>query len=292
MLHVLGRVAYFDGDHPRARALGEQSLTLAESLGDRWLLAWALHLLGLAAHIAGDLATADELYEQSMAIRRALGHREMVGVVCQLMGMSAHRRGDFLKARALYCEYLDVGRELRSTFHISNVLAQFGSLAASQGQAERAARLMGAAGVFHETSGTRPIPLTTALVADGMDLVLAALGEAAFKTTWAVGRALSSDEAIAEALAVDVLPGRPVERGPYRSQPASPARQLTQREQEVAALIAGGLTNRQIAAELVISGRTVAAHVEHILDKLGFVSRTQIGVWTSAAERTTVPRAN
>ena len=58
---------------------------------------------------------------------------------------------------------------------------------------------------------------------------------------------------------------------------------LSPREREVAALIAQGLTNPQIAVHLVITQRTVAAHVEHILNKLGFASRIQIGVW--AAER-------
>jgi DNA-binding NarL/FixJ family response regulator len=47
----------------------------------------------------------------------------------------------------------------------------------------------------------------------------------------------------------------------------------------VAALIARGLSNKQIARQLVITDRTVASHVEHILDKLGFASRTQIGIW-------------
>ena len=54
---------------------------------------------------------------------------------------------------------------------------------------------------------------------------------------------------------------------------------LTPRERDVAALIAGGLSNKQIARQLVITERTVASHVEHILDKLGFASRTQIGIW-------------
>ena len=67
-------------------------------------------------------------------------------------------------------------------------------------------------------------------------------------------------------------PDRPTETGP-----------LSAREGEVAALIARGRTNRQIAEELVIAERTVAAHIEHIMTKLDFASRTQIGVW--AAER-------
>jgi non-specific serine/threonine protein kinase len=56
---------------------------------------------------------------------------------------------------------------------------------------------------------------------------------------------------------------------------------LTLREREVAALVAHGRSNRQIAEALVITERTVAAHVEHILNKLGFSSRTEIGVWAA-----------
>ena len=56
---------------------------------------------------------------------------------------------------------------------------------------------------------------------------------------------------------------------------------LTPREREVAALVARGLTNRQIAAELVITEGTAANHVEHILHKLGFRTRAQIGSWAA-----------
>ena len=58
---------------------------------------------------------------------------------------------------------------------------------------------------------------------------------------------------------------------------------LTRRQQDVAACIAEGLTNDQIAARLVIATGTAANHVEQILRRLGFRSRTQIGIW--AAER-------
>ena len=59
----------------------------------------------------------------------------------------------------------------------------------------------------------------------------------------------------------------------------------------MAALVAQGMSNRQIAERLVITERTVASHVEHILDKLSFGSRTQIGVWAAhhyPAESSTV----
>ena len=54
---------------------------------------------------------------------------------------------------------------------------------------------------------------------------------------------------------------------------------LTRREAEVAALAARGLTNRDIAAQLFLSVRTVEVHVDHILTKLGFRTRTQLAAW-------------
>lgn len=54
---------------------------------------------------------------------------------------------------------------------------------------------------------------------------------------------------------------------------------LTLRERQVAALIAQGKSNREIADQLVVGLRTVEAHITHILDKRGFSSRAQIAVW-------------
>ncbi len=53
----------------------------------------------------------------------------------------------------------------------------------------------------------------------------------------------------------------------------------------MAALIAEGLTNREIATRLVVSKRTVDAHVEHILSKLGFSSRVQVVTLARPAPR-------
>ncbi|HZO29181.1 MAG TPA: helix-turn-helix transcriptional regulator, partial [Chloroflexota bacterium] len=56
---------------------------------------------------------------------------------------------------------------------------------------------------------------------------------------------------------------------------------LTRREREVAALVARGMTNRQIAAELVIAEDTAANHVRHIRARLGLRSRVQVAVWAT-----------
>ena len=57
---------------------------------------------------------------------------------------------------------------------------------------------------------------------------------------------------------------------------------LTRRELEVAALVAAGASNREIADKLVISERTAESHVQNILTKLGFRSRAQIASWATA----------
>ncbi len=67
-----------------------------------------------------------------------------------------------------------------------------------------------------------------------------------------------------------------------RSQGTPPGR-LTHREAEVAAMIAQGRSNREIARALVITEGTAANHVQHILNKLGLHSRAQIAAW--AVER-------
>ena len=54
---------------------------------------------------------------------------------------------------------------------------------------------------------------------------------------------------------------------------------LTARKREVAALVAQGNSNREIAEALVVSERTVGAHISNILSKLGMISRTQIATW-------------
>ena len=75
----------------------------------------------------------------------------------------------------------------------------------------------------------------------------------------------------------DPMPGgAPRPQPPRASQTLGP---LTQRERGVAALVARGLSNRQIADELVLSERTAEGHVEQILNRLGYNTRAQIAAW-------------
>lgn len=93
-------------------------------------------------------------------------------------------------------------------------------------------------------------------------------GAAAFRTAFRRGAALSDEQVLALA-----LEQAPVEEAPGEEVP------LTRRELEVAHLIGCGLSNREMAEQLRISQRTVESHVENVLRKLGFGSRTQVAAW-------------
>ena len=54
---------------------------------------------------------------------------------------------------------------------------------------------------------------------------------------------------------------------------------LTRREQDVTALVARGLTNRQVAEQLLVTPRTIETHLEHIFAKLGVQTRTELVAW-------------
>ena len=70
---------------------------------------------------------------------------------------------------------------------------------------------------------------------------------------------------------------------------ADPWHPLSEREYEVAQLVAAGLTNRQIAQRLVLAPKTISAHVTHILTKLGAGRRAEIAAWCATVRRDTPP---
>jgi DNA-binding CsgD family transcriptional regulator len=94
-----------------------------------------------------------------------------------------------------------------------------------------------------------------------------ALGEVPFTEAFHHGQDLTYEDAIAYAL------DEP--RYSPQARPKGAPTPLTRREQQVADLIAEGLSNKDIAAKLV----SPESHVEHILAKLGFTSRAQIAAW-------------
>jgi non-specific serine/threonine protein kinase len=269
----LGRVAYFENDPATAGRLAEESLALGEALADQWLVAWALHLRGLAAYLAQDYLKARDYYQRSLAIRRDLGYEEGIGVLCGLLGLVAIRERDLGEARRLFLEALAIMHGLLEPWQIAMLLACLGYIAADQGQPSRAVRLGAVAMRLSESNQTPLIPLMEPLLTEGLELAKSALGEAAFAQAWQHAGAMSVEQAVAEAAAVEVVSTptsttlQGVRGGPFGD--------FTATELRVLRLLASGRTTKEIAAELVVAVSTVDRHITHIYDKLGVRNRAE-----------------
>ncbi|NRI65199.1 hypothetical protein FEZ60_06550 [Rhodococcus sp. MS16] len=166
-------------------------------------------------------------------------------------------------------------RSLRTDNSSMNAAWRVESLAwtaAAQRDWKHAAVLLGAAAMYWQKIG-RPLSGLSRLSGHrdkAMKSARKALGESAFDREFHRGVVMSEMEAVAYALD---------ERRSAQAASSSEAIRLTRREQQVAELVAQGLTNRAIAERLFISVRTAQGHVEHVLTKLGFNSRAQIAAW-------------
>ena len=283
---LLGRIAHSRGDHEHARALTEESLALFQEAGDRLWTAAALSGLGLLAQDRGDYVQAAAFYDDTLALYRELADRYGIAWTLHYLGLVAHASGDRARSTSLLRESLKLRRAIDDTEGMAGCLEVLAAVARGDGELVHAARLLATADALREVNGT-PVPPTELPMREAsLAAAREGLGEEGFAAAWAAGRALPMDEAVAEALGErEPAPG-PTSPS-VRLVAATPAGPLSQREQEVAALIARGHTNRQIAEQLVISEWTVDTHVRHILTKLEFRSRAQVAGWMT--ERRLVP---
>src|SRR5262249_49856038 len=139
-------------------------------------------------------------------------------------------------------------------------------VAGARGRTEAAAWLFGAAEIIRETTGADRF-IGRAAYPGFVRMVRASLDTRAFDAAWLGGRRLSVERAIDEALLAVQPPSAIAQVAPKPSGPRSPDA-LTAREQEVAVLLARGLSNAQVAETLVVAKGTVDTHVHHILEKL------------------------
>ncbi|MGY1659862.1 ATP-binding protein, partial [Geodermatophilus sp. SYSU D00705] len=258
----LGQAALFRGDLPAADRLLREA---AAAGGQTAPFCWAD--VGVVALLADDLAAADTAFATSLAAAADPWTRSHA-----LWGRGLGRlaAGDPAAAARLEQEALRLMREVDDRSGIALCVAALGWAAAAGGDADAAARLAGAAdAVWRSIPARLPAPLT-AVDDRWRRAARRALGERRWAAGYADGSAL--DRAGAVALALGETPV---------TEPAgpSPSGPLTRRQLEVAGLVAQGLTDREIAARLVISPRTAESHVEQILTRLGFRSRAEIAAW-------------
>ncbi|MGH2369353.1 MAG: ATP-binding protein, partial [Chloroflexota bacterium] len=252
-LHELGIVAREQGDAARAAALLEEGLTLQRERQDDVQAAWSLYDLGvLAEDHQSDLPRAAALYEEALRLWRGSGYKQGLAQALGGLASLAYRQGDAARAATLWRESLALWWGLGRRVVVVPCLESLASAAAAQGQAERAARLFGMAETLGETIGApRRSPEGIRRHQRGAAAARAILGEEAFAAAWEAGRALPLEQAVAYALAVEEpAPPAAAPPPPLAERPLWP---LSRREHQVVALVADGLTNRQIAARLAIA---------------------------------------
>ena len=280
-LHNLGTLAATEGDHQAARRLLEEGLALRRELGDLAGIALALDNLGVVLRLLGGYAEADSRLEEGLKLRRHLGHKWGISSSLANLAQSALDQGDAARAATLTRESLRIAWEIGDNVWIPNCLEELAGALLHEGQALEAARLLGAAATLRERVGCPPAPYELPRIEGFTAGVRARLKPAVLAAQWTAGRAMSLEQAVQAALRTDAVPTATVEPS---APSASGTRQgdvtaLTQREREVARLVARGFSNRQIAEALVIAEATATVHVKHILAKLEFTSRAQVAAW-------------
>ncbi|MGY2011789.1 LuxR C-terminal-related transcriptional regulator [Nocardia gipuzkoensis] len=266
-------LAFNDDDTARALELAETATHLAAECGHHAMEMDSLAFAFVCALVL-DEARSTVLAERLLAVAVARGPHLLGGLAQWSMGLDRWRHGDQDAAT----EYLARSIEMFSLFDrcvwLASAFEGLAWTAVARGDFERAARLLGAAEILARST-VRLAHAITGVLGDKMrNEVREALGAKAFQEIFDSGTALSLDEAIDYALGRVSSPAR---TAPVVSEAAADV--LTRREKDVARLVAAGHSNKRIAADLVISVRTAETHVEHILTKLGFTSRTQIAGW-------------
>jgi predicted ATPase/transcriptional regulator with XRE-family HTH domain len=196
----LGRLKYDQGAIEHATAVLDQSLAVFRDTGDQWSSAQALLYLGRAALARGDSKPSSPLLEESLTLFRAMGNFDGVAEVLLALGNVARAHGEDTRATKLYRESLVFNRKHGNNLWISDCLAAVAGVAATQRRSLYAARLFGKAEALRQSLATPLSVLASQTHARDVDSVRAQLGEAAFEAALAAGRALSLEQAIAEAL--------------------------------------------------------------------------------------------
>ena len=259
VLSILGFVHLAAGDASAAREAWEAA---RQRTGMDPQIASTYNWAALAALACGDLAAARRWADDVVAATKG----------CYLpISLAARARveiaqGELDAAERDAYDALDLAARLASDLVVPFALDCLAIAASDTGNHLSAARLFGAADAARQHIG---IVRFEVLQADDNTRIAAsrdALGENDFDAAWSEGAALSIEDAVAYA-----------QRGRgERKRVSSGWASLTRAELDVVRLVSEGLGNKDVAARLFVSPRTVQAHLTHIYTKLGLTSRVQL----------------
>jgi len=308
-LNLAARLASRQNDHADGRKLVDASLAAAREVGDSDLIAQALLASGLVYHSAGELGVPSRMYDEAFTLLDASGNRVMAIEVRNQRAWLAIEQGDHAAAREMvqgciafsrsagdsvstarfleslanaqlglgdrdgatvsWKESLAIFRDLDDAFGIIWCVGGLSLVAAASGEDERTLRLAAVVDRMSREWSLSALVYRLKQLDDACRRARERLGDRRSDAIWSEG--LEMDTAHAVEYALDE----------HRSKSAELADGgvLSRREREVVAMVAAGMTNKQIADRLFIAERTAEGHVERIRGKLGVRSRTEVATW-------------
>ncbi|WP_273941740.1 ATP-binding protein [Kutzneria chonburiensis] len=274
-LSLAAIAAHVTGGDGTSRDLLAAAAARAEDLDDYLATISVLQAQSLIGIFDGEHAAVRAAASTGIRLSRAAGDPYALQMMLANLGLTAMAEQDFDEAEPLLTEALHIARRLDDRVAQHHVLGALACHAAATCQPRLAAALLGAADSLQASIGTTLAPYLATDLDKAYEMTRAALGDSTQKACLENGRRMSRDAAIALAL------GETAATDGKASTDAGP---LTNREAEVARLVADGLSNKQIAARLLISDHTVDSHLRRILSKLGVRSRTQVATWIAESD--------
>ncbi|CQD22902.1 regulatory protein LuxR [Mycobacterium lentiflavum] len=255
-----GYVALAAGDVDAARRADEEAWR--DLSHEQSMVKVNLFRRAAVALARGDLAAARQWADDAVAETSGC-HR---AVALMTRARVAIAQGDTQLAERDAHAALAVAAEVGAQLGVPDILDCLAVLAYKAESLSEAARLFGAADGIRGRTGEVRFRILQADHEAAVGALRKAMDQDSFDAAWAEGAQLSADEAIAY-----------VRRGrSERKRPSSGWESLTPAERDVVRLVCEGLGNKEAAARLFVSPRTVQAHLSHIYTKLGISTRVQL----------------
>jgi predicted ATPase/DNA-binding CsgD family transcriptional regulator len=227
------------------------------------------------------------LCDEVLAICEARKEQWARSYVLRTLALARWTMGEYDSAITHARECLRLKYVVHDQHSLGRTLDLLAAIAAGKGETERAAVLQGAAERIWHDVGRNPLERPWAgRIRASERQARETLGDRGFEQARRRGGELSRDDVVAYALQDRSRTSAKGARAGTRTAVAGESSdiRLTPRERQVAELVAQGLTDKQIAATLVIGLRTAEGHVQRILTKRGFTNRTQLAAWINSQQ--------
>jgi DNA-binding CsgD family transcriptional regulator/tetratricopeptide (TPR) repeat protein len=301
--NILGQMSYDLGEYAAAQAWCQQSLAIEQQIGNRWSMAFSLMTLGKVTYALHAYRDARQLFEQSLRIREELGDIRGAALCFNWLGDTAVAMHEHAEAGQRYRQSLEWFQEIGNQWGIAASLLNLGQLAIKQAQYAAATRMLGQG--LRLALQIQALPQVLTILSAFVDL-LHHTGEPAWAAEWErmvasrlvtlaavqppAERLLAWSERVAADLTLEQAIAAIEHQAPIldadrrtmgeQSEAQNPKSKiqytagLTAREVEVLRLVAQGLTDKEVAEQLIVSPRTVTTHLTAIYGKLQINSRS------------------